>query len=203
MFDLDQINMSESLTNIAVAMVAAQSEIGGALKDSNNPFHKSKYADLPSVLKAVKSSLNKNGISVFQFPISEENKIGVSTMLLHESGEYLRGSFLMPLEKQTPQSAGSAITYAKRYALQAIMAVPSVDDDAEAAEFTYRIDEDLEDDIERIVKRCGRAEIDIDQFESEWVSEKFAGRKLRELRKDQRNFVIKALDKRIENGVQK
>jgi len=125
---------SEKLDKIGIAMVKAQSEMGGAVKDSNNPFFKSKYADLTSVWKACKESLHNNGIAVIQSPITNENRLGVSTLLLHESGQFIRDSFTLGVKKQNdPQADGSSITYARRYALAAFVGVCPVDDDGEIA----------------------------------------------------------------------
>jgi len=122
---------SETLGKLAAALVKAQSEIKFAAKDSSNPFFKSKYAGLPAVIDAVKPALNKHGIAFLQVVVEE----GVQTMLLHESGEYISGITPVVVAKERdPQALGSAITYAKRYGLQAIVGVPAdVDDDGESA----------------------------------------------------------------------
>ena len=124
---------SESIKNLAYALYQAQAKMGGAVKDSKNPFFKSDYADLTSVIKAIKEPFADHGLSYTQFPTNEEGRIGVVTMLMHESGEYLEHSYTLPTTKADPQSAGSAITYARRYALQSIAGIPTADDDAESA----------------------------------------------------------------------
>ena len=127
------MNKSESIKSLAVAMCKAQGEMGGAVKDANNPFFKSKYADLSAVVQAVKDPFANNGLSYVQFPIEESGRIGVETILMHESGEWLSNSFTVQLPKQDAQGAGSAITYCRRYALQAIAGIPSEDDDGNNA----------------------------------------------------------------------
>jgi len=129
------MKQSDSITDLAIALTMAQADMGGAIKDSNNPFFKSSYADLTSVIKAIKEPFAKYGLSFVQFPITSDGGkgIGVSTMLIHSSGQWIQGEFLLPMEKVTPQGAGSAITYARRYALQAMAGIPAVDDDAEIA----------------------------------------------------------------------
>lgn len=114
-------------------MNKAQSEMGGAHKAENNPFFKSKYADLKAVVKAVKEPFASNGLSYVQFPIEENGRIGVETILMHTSGEWLSNSFTVQLSKQDAQGAGSAITYCRRYGLQAVAGIPSDDDDGNAA----------------------------------------------------------------------
>ncbi|MCP4481458.1 MAG: single-stranded DNA-binding protein, partial [bacterium] len=122
-----------SIKSIAAAMCKAQGEMGGALKGANNPFFKSKYADLGEVIKVVKEPFANNGLSFVQFPINDGDKVGVETILMHESGEWLSGSFTVKASKQDAQGAGSVITYCKRYGLQAIAGIPSEDDDGNSA----------------------------------------------------------------------
>tara|TARA_Y100001938_G_scaffold148935_1_gene234150 strand:+ start:147 stop:719 length:573 start_codon:yes stop_codon:yes gene_type:complete len=124
---------SESIENLAAALLDAQSEMGGAVMDSENPFFKSKYADLTSVIKCIKEPFTSHCLSYTQFPVSNERGVGVCTRLMHSSGEWIENEFVLPLSKQDPQSAGAAITYARRYSLAAIAGIPQVDDDAESA----------------------------------------------------------------------
>ena len=124
---------SELINELANALCRAQSQMGGAVKDSSNPFFKSKYADITSVIKAIKQPFADNGLSYTQFPISNEHGVGVSTRLMHISGQYLEMEYTLPTVKRDPQASGSAITYARRYALQSIAGIPVADDDAEAA----------------------------------------------------------------------
>lgn len=123
------------IDELAIALCKAQSEMGGAVKDAKNPFFKSSYADLTSVIKAIKEPFANNGLSYVQFPITSEGGrgIGVKTILMHTSGQFLSEEFYLPTVKQDPQSGGSCITYARRYALQAMAGIPTADDDAESA----------------------------------------------------------------------
>lgn len=124
---------SELINELAKALCNAQGQMGGVVKDSSNPFFKSKYADIRSVIKAIKQPFSDNGLSYTQFPVSNEHGVGVSTRLMHVSGQYLEMEYTLPTVKKDPQSSGSAITYARRYALQSIAGIPVADDDAEAA----------------------------------------------------------------------
>lgn len=124
---------SESIKSLAVAMCKAQNEMSGAVKDKANPFFKSKYADLVAVVQAIKEPFANNGLSYVQFPIEESGRIGIETILMHESGEFLSHKFTVQLGKQDAQGAGSAITYCRRYSLQAVAGIPSEDDDGNAA----------------------------------------------------------------------
>ena len=127
------MNKSDSIKNIAIAMCKAQGEMGGASKSEENPFFKKKYADLKEVVKAVKEPFSTNGLSYVQFPIEESGRIGIETILMHDSGEWLSHSFTVQCSKQDAQGAGSAITYCRRYSLQAVAGIPSEDDDGNAA----------------------------------------------------------------------
>jgi hypothetical protein len=124
---------SDTIKDLAEALCKAQSQMGGAVKDSANPFFKSSYADLTSVIKAIKQPFSDNGLSYTQFPVHSEGGVGVSTRLMHVSGQWVESEFVLPIVKQDPQAAGSAITYARRYALQSIAGIPTADDDAESS----------------------------------------------------------------------
>lgn len=145
---------------LAAAMCKAQSEMGGAAKGANNPFFKSKYADLSAVVQAVKEPFANNGLSYVQFPIEHGGRIGVETILMHESGEYLSQEFTVQLSKQDAQGAGSAITYCRRYALQSIAGIPSEDDDGNAASQQGRARFTLDDTATSWINAC-RADISV------------------------------------------
>ena len=125
---------SDSIKDLAEALCKAQAQMGGAVKDAKNPFFKSKYADLTSVIKAIKQPFSDNDLSYTQFPINHADlAVGVVTRLMHKSGEWLESEYVLPIVKKDPQAAGSAITYARRYALQSIVGIPTADDDAESS----------------------------------------------------------------------
>lgn len=129
------MRQSESIEKLAPALVAAGKATGGAVRGAENPFFKNQYADLNAVIAALKPTWAEHGLTVVQHPYSDANGVGVATRIIHESGEWLEESFTLPMAKPDPQQAGSAITYAKRYALKAIGLMADVDDDAEAAMF--------------------------------------------------------------------
>lgn len=125
---------SDSIAKIAQALLKAQKLITFASKDSANPFFKSKYADLPTVIDAIKQHLNDNEIMFVQtIDPSEHGVISLTTRLLHTSGEWIEGTATMPIIKNDPQAYGSAATYARRYSLAAIVGLYQDDDDANAA----------------------------------------------------------------------
>jgi len=127
------MNKSDSLKELAGALCKAQEAMGGAAKGKANPFFKSKYADLGAVIQAIKEPFASNGLSYAQFPIENDGRIGIETILMHSSGEWLSQSFTVQLTKQDAQGAGSAITYCRRYGLQAVAGIPSEDDDGNSA----------------------------------------------------------------------
>jgi len=127
------MNKSDNIAELAKALSKAQADMSGAKKSSNNPFFKSRYADLKEVIECVKEPFADNGLSFVQFPISNDGFAGVETVIMHSSGEWISNEYMLKVSKNDPQGIGSAITYARRYALQAACGVPSEDDDGESA----------------------------------------------------------------------
>lgn len=128
------IEQSESIATLAKALVQVQGSVEGAVKGKVNPAFKSKYADLTSVWEACREPLVMNGLSVVQFPGEMiENQMTLTTQLSHESGEWIRATLSIPLSKVDAQGYGSAVTYARRYALAAVVGVCPEDDDGNAA----------------------------------------------------------------------
>lgn len=128
------MNKSETLKELATALAKAQGKIKGALKDSANPFFKSKYADLSSVVEAIREPLAECGLSYVQIAHDGESCAKVETLILHSSGEWLScGITSVPVSKADAQGFGSAMTYARRYSLSAAFGVAPEDDDGNAA----------------------------------------------------------------------
>lgn len=128
---------SENINELAAALAVAQSEIHGAKKDAENPHFRSKYADLASVWDACRTALTKNGLSVVQSPRARLEGAGwaveVETTLLHKSGQFMSDTLTVPMGKADAQAVGSAVTYARRYALAAFVGIAPEDDDGNAA----------------------------------------------------------------------
>lgn len=122
---------SESIAEIAAAMALAQAEMGGAQKGANNPFFKSSYADLGSVIAAVKAPFAAHGLSYVQFPSMDDGMVAVTTRIMHKSGEWLEGTIKAPLAKNDAQAVGACISYLRRYSLQSAAGIPAVDSDME------------------------------------------------------------------------
>jgi hypothetical protein len=121
------MNKSESIKNIAGALVQFQASVSKVAKESNNPFFKSKYASLANILDTIQKPLSECGLAISQFPDGN----ALTTILLHaDSGEWMESSYVMPVAKQNdPQAMGSAMTYARRYALGSILNLNIDDDD--------------------------------------------------------------------------
>ena len=128
----NEVSKSEKIDKLASAVSKAQSELKGAEKKSVNPFFNSGYADLHTVIESSFPSLTKYGLSVIQGNESNPGEFFVTTMLLHESGQWIKSKLKMPIEKVTAQSIGSTITYGRRYGLSAITGIAQYDDDGNA-----------------------------------------------------------------------
>jgi hypothetical protein len=130
------MKMSENITELSAALVMAQAEIGNAQKNKKNDFLKgAKYADLESVWAAASPALKSHGLSILQLPTQSEKQghFEMETMLLHKSGQWICSTISLPCPKQDPQGYGSAMTYARRYALAAMLGIVQSDDDGEGA----------------------------------------------------------------------
>lgn len=168
------IEQSPSIAKLAAALVQVQATVDGARKDSENPAFKQagraiKYADLAAVWDACREQLVANGLTVVQFPGEMvENRMTMTTQLSHESGEWMRGTLSIPLSKVDAQGYGSAVTYARRYALAAVVGVCPEDDDGNAAsrppakqEYTPPVDPVLSQDQRReIMMLAEKAQVD-------------------------------------------
>lgn len=128
-----QNDMSEQINELAGALNKCQAQLEAAKKDATNPFFKSKYADLASVWEAIRKPLTDNGLSVSQLTLGNEGQVGVRTILMHTSGQWIQGTIWMKPTKPDPQGCGSTLTYARRYSLSGILGVIQDDDDGNAA----------------------------------------------------------------------
>lgn len=127
------MEMSDQIDAIAKVLPKAQASMGEVFKTANNPAFRSKYADLSAVVEAVVPALNQHGISLLQPSSFNGEMVTVATMLLHESGQWVRCSLSVPLTKRDAHGVGSAVTYGRRFGLQAMSGVAPVDDDGNAA----------------------------------------------------------------------
>lgn len=123
-------NKSESIINIAKALVAFNAEVKIIEKDAKNPHFKNDYATLDTIINEVRPILAKHGLVIMQFPGGDGEKYTLRTMLIHESGEWIESEPLtMRPVKNDPQGIGSCTTYARRYSLSAMLSLNTGEDD--------------------------------------------------------------------------
>lgn len=125
---------TDNLANLSAALAFAQAELKNPHFDSTNPHFKSKFASLAAVRESVIPVFTKHGLSLSQWPVSEEGKAGCRTHLAHASGEWMEEVFLIPVDKNNAHGYASAVTYSKRISMMSIAGVVGdVDDDGNAA----------------------------------------------------------------------
>jgi hypothetical protein len=123
-------NKSESIANLAKALVAFNGEVRIIEKDATNPHFKNQYASLDTIIDEVRPLLAKHGLSMMQFPGGDGEKFTLRSMLLHESGEWIESEpITMRPVKNDPQGIGSCSTYARRYSLSAMLSLNTGEDD--------------------------------------------------------------------------
>lgn len=120
---------SEQIGALAAALAKAQGDIKSAAKATRNTFYNSSYADLAAVMEACRVPLSKNGIAVIQSTQYDTNGKWIETILVHSSGEWVSSHYPVKPVKDDPQGMGSAVTYARRYALMALVGIVADDDD--------------------------------------------------------------------------
>lgn len=190
--------MSESLGKLAEALSKAQATMAEAKEDAKNPFFKSNYADLTSIWRACRKSLTENGLSVSHSTLFENGEIVLVTMLLHTSGEKIMGYFPLMLQKKDPQAIGSAITYAKRYALAAIVGVCVEGEDDDAEQSMDRKATLTEEQVYKLTEAIGA-----DHDARKLIMERFSVKLFNEIPKESFATVISWLEKRkkeVTNG---
>ncbi len=112
-----------------MALVSAIGELQNVAKTASNPYFKSKYAPLDAIVDATRPVLLKHGLAISQTPLYMEGSAGVETTILHTAGHSTTTTLLLPLKDQSPQGVGGAITYARRYALAAVLGLATEEDD--------------------------------------------------------------------------
>ena len=161
------MNSSPTITKIAAALVKAQSEMGNAVKGSDNPFFKKKYADLNSVREAALPALNKYGVTVLQPTIVIDGINYVETILMHESGEFISGVTQIITDKPNDaQRHGSGLSYARRYGFQSIVNIGAEDDDANSIS-----GKDLTETPAQIAIGNARLMMSVEELEGFWKSQ--------------------------------
>ena len=121
---------SNNIDKLAGSLAKAQGEMKGAKASNVNPFFKSNYADLHTVIESSLPYLNKYGLSIVQGHYRDEiGTFYITTTLLHESGQWIKSKLQMPEEKANAQGIGAATTYARRFSLCAMVGIAQTDDD--------------------------------------------------------------------------
>ena len=126
------MNQSEQINELAKALALFQAKMPAVLMNATNPFLKNKYATLGQIIEACTPILSEVGLSFSQMVYGEKGEIGVSTLLLHQSGQWVSSSVSLPIEpekgKNAAQSGGSIVTYLRRYSLSSAIGIYSEED---------------------------------------------------------------------------
>lgn len=163
---------SETIAELAKAMNKAQAVMGHAHKSSDNPFFKSKYADLAEVLDTMRKPFSDNGLAIIQMPFNENGLVGVETLITHESGEWVSNCTAVQPNKTDAQGMGSVITYLRRYSAAAFAGIAQADDDGNAGQHEKPIEPQQavapklsKADAAKIRKNLKDSNIDEEEFE--------------------------------------
>jgi hypothetical protein len=141
------MQQSNTISELAKALVLFHVKVDTIKKDAKNPFFKSTYASLPNILEGINEPLIESGLSVSQFPSGEN---GLTSILIHESGEFISAEYQMRPVKDDPQGRGSCITYQRRYALASILGLNiDEDDDGNTATFGGKNPQEAEDNTKQ------------------------------------------------------
>ena len=134
---------SEQVSEIFAAIVKAQGEIINAKATADNPFFKSKYADLAELINTAKKPLADNDLAVIQSPSTEGNQVIVTGRVIHKSGQWIEDSISFETNKKDPQSIGTVITYGRRYQLAAFVGIAQEDDDGNSGSASGKAQEPI------------------------------------------------------------
>lgn len=122
------------MKELAIKLLAIQKELGAVSKDKENPYYSSAYADINKFIEVVKPVLSKHGVVLLQPTTNINGLPALETILIDsETGEHLSWTTPLIFKENDPQKVGSAITYYRRYALQATLFIEAEDDDANKA----------------------------------------------------------------------
>ena len=186
------ITRSPSVQELTKAFVKFQSELAVVKKGAENPFFKSTYADLASIIVAVREPLKAHGLAFSQFPTGDG---GLTTVLMHESGEYMEAEVIIKAVSGKPQDAGSAITYARRYALGAVLGIATEKDDDANGASKKKSDKATKEQLDEIEKL--RVEVDMTTAALNARTKEVYGISIPQLNQTQAAGMIAGLKKRI------
>ena len=130
----NNMNKSQTISEITKALILFHVKVGDIVKDAKNPFFKSTYATLQNIQDTIREPLIECGLTISQHP---EGEHGLTTILMHESGEWLESHYIMSPVKNDPQGIGSCLTYQKRYGLTSVLNLSINDPDDDGNHATY------------------------------------------------------------------
>jgi hypothetical protein len=181
---------SEQLNELAKALAAFQAEVPPIPKNSVNPFFHSKYADFADTKAVADPIATKHGLTVSQWPSSNERGDSLCTMLLHESGQFIASEMQLHLAKKDPQGQGSALTYAKRYAYTAALGLATdEDDDGQAASQSQKSQQQQRNNSGAKRPQAARAAKNVDKTTGEVTDDVSLSDKVEYLPQEQRQKV--------------
>lgn len=187
---------SENINELITALVKAQGHIKHAYKNSSNPFHKSKYADLEGVINTCKPHLTENGLSVVQGTTWMDGEEFLVSTLYHTSGQWLRSYYKLSIPanaKNTEQAKGSAITYGRRYCLASLLMIAQSDDDANEI---HEVLEPISDKVaDALIKRVKSYPNDYQPIVGQEIKKRFKVSKIKDLPEKHFEELIQMLDK--------
>ena len=189
----NNVRQSESIGKLALALSKAQNEFNKAISDNTNPFYKSKYADLSTVINATREALFLNEIALMQFVGGDQNSISVTTKLVHSSGEWIESTIKGKPAKQDCQQQGAVITYLRRYAQAAILNISQEDDDGNSQAKAYEAVID-ENQVKHIKEKLDY----LNNGSEQALLKAYNLKSLKEIKKCKFAEIINALNKRVE-----
>ena len=157
---------SDSIDKLLAAFVAAQGEFPAIPKDGFNPHFKSKFSTLKAMRAATVPVLLRHGLAVSQFPAEVDGKPGLTTWLLHSSGQFIAESSTLAMVKSDPQAQGSALTYLRRYAYGAVLGlVTEEEDDGNAATLSEpKVSQSVLDQIKEVAEAAQVALVEVSEM---------------------------------------
>jgi hypothetical protein len=191
------LKTSESIDELCKALAKCQGEMGKASKSGFNPHFKSKYANMESVWDACREPLSTNGLCIIQAPNYSEGILTVTTRLSHTSGQWVESPLSIKPTGHTPQAVGSAITYAKRYSLMAIVGIAD-DDDDDGNQASFKGKSDPRVDPKTLIKLENMLEGRDIQKVSTWIEQTFKVKfeNLNQLKQGQAEKIIEVMERK-------
>lgn len=181
------MNKSESITKLAAALVKAQAEMPVVKMNAVNPFLKNKYADLGAVIETTRPTLARHGLAIAQTPTSDGERIGLTTLLVHESGEWIEETIYLPAGNSKglsdAQNAGVAISYLRRYSWSSVLGLYADEDNDAQAPAKQPEKKSLRERYNDLLKEAQTAGVDVSSYQ---LTDKISDKEISELGKELR-----------------